>query len=173
MWTGRQLLCWNLLARGRSNPALFLPLCCPPLSLPLSLSPISCPHLVSSTPSVFPSIAPTLVPLPVSLLLGSHAALQPVTAVLQSLTPPQLAGVLGAILTSENISKPQIWVAYEPSAQVVDAIQALEADREQLYKVQVQHGVQAPLAIDLRLAGITLLVVWCVVSTSLPGITVV
>ena len=74
-------------------------------------------------------------------------------AVMQSLTPPQLAGVLGAILTSENISKPQMWVAYEPTAPVVNAIQALEADREQLYKVQVQHAVQAPLAIDLRLAG--------------------
>ena len=72
---------------------------------------------------------------------------------MQSLTPPQLAGVLGAILTSENISKPQIWVAYEPSAEVVNAIQALEADREQLFKVQVQHGVQAPLVVDLRLAG--------------------
>ena len=76
-------------------------------------------------------------------------------AAMQSLTPPQLAGVLGAILTSENISKPQIWVAYEPSAEVVTAIQALEANREQLHKAQVQHGVQAPLAIDLRLAGIT------------------
>lgn len=75
------------------------------------------------------------------------------TFVLQSLTPPQLAGVLGAILTSENISKPQIWVAYEPSAEVVNAIQALEPNRELLYKAQVQHGVQAPLAIDLRLAG--------------------
>ncbi|KAL3144002.1 hypothetical protein ABBQ32_003810 [Trebouxia sp. C0010 RCD-2024] len=72
----------------------------------------------------------------------------------QSLTPPQLAGVLGAILTSENISKPQVWVAYEPTAQVVDAVQALEPERERLYKVQVQHGVQAPLAIDLRLAGV-------------------
>ena len=74
---------------------------------------------------------------------------------MQSLTPPQLAGVLGAILTSENISKPQVWVAYEPTAPVVDAVQALEPERERLYKVQVQHGVQAPLAIDLRLAGVT------------------
>lgn len=76
-------------------------------------------------------------------------------AVVQSLTPPQLAGVLGAILTSENISKPQVWVAYEPTAEVVDAVQALEPERERLYKVQVQHGVQSPLAIDLRLAGMT------------------
>lgn len=73
---------------------------------------------------------------------------------MQSLTSPQLAGVLGAILTSENISKPQVWVAYEPTEQVVDAVQALEPERERVYKVQVQHGVQAPLAIDLRLAGV-------------------
>ena len=80
---------------------------------------------------------------------------------MQRLTPPQLAGVLGAILTSENISKPQVWVAYEPTAQVVDAVQALEPERERLYKVQVQHSVQAPLAIDLRLAGMTLCVEAC------------
>ena len=86
---------------------------------------------------------------------------------MQSFTPPQLAGVLGAILTSENISKPQVWVAYEPTQKVVDAVQALEPERERLYKVQVQHGVQAPLAIDLRLAGM-LLRLKCM-QTHLPG----
>ena len=77
--------------------------------------------------------------------------------VVQNLTPPQLAGVLGAILTSENINRPQLWVAYEPTAEVVQAVEALEGSRERLFRVQVQHGVQAPLAIDLRLAGEALL----------------
>lgn len=86
-----------------------------------------------------------------SAVLSQQA--QRAVAVMQGLTPPQLAGVLGAILTSENISKPQIWVAYEPTAEVVNAVQMLEPERERLYKVQAQHGVQAPLAIDLRLAG--------------------
>ncbi|KAL0037105.1 hypothetical protein WJX79_000589 [Trebouxia sp. C0005] len=72
----------------------------------------------------------------------------------QNLTPPQLAGVLGAIMTGENISKPQIWAAYEPTPEVINAVQALEGDREQLYKAQAQHGIQAPLSMDLRLAGI-------------------
>lgn len=58
------------------------------------------------------------------------------------------------MLTSENISKPQLWVAYEPSAAVITAVTALEGDREALYKAQIQHGVQAPLAVDLRLAGV-------------------
>lgn len=93
-----------------------------------------------------------------------------VVAVMQSLTPPQLAGVLGAILTSENISKPQVWVAYEPTAQVVDAVQALEPERERLYKVQVQHGVQAPLAIDLRLAGISFCSCMQIQSLSKAGV---
>ena len=75
--------------------------------------------------------------------------------VVQNLTPPQLAGVLGAIMTGENISKPQIWAAYEPTPEVISAVHALEGDREQLYKAQVQHGIQAPLSIDLRLAGNT------------------
>lgn len=72
---------------------------------------------------------------------------------MQSLSPPELAGLLGGILTSENISKPQMWVAYEPTAAVVKAVEALEDMKEQLFKHQVQHGIQAPLAIDLRLAG--------------------
>ena len=72
---------------------------------------------------------------------------------LQNLTPPQLAGVLGAIMTGENISKPQVWAAYEPTPAVIAAVQALEGEREQLYKAQVQHGIQAPLSMDLRLAG--------------------
>lgn len=119
------------------------------------------------TPSLSsPSLLSSLLAAPLLLyLLPLYPASHPVAAAVQSLTPPQLAGVLGAILTSENISKPQIWVAYEPTAQVVNAIQALEADREQLYKVQVQHGVQAPLAIDLRLAGTTS--GWFVVQTDL------
>ena len=58
--------------------------------------------------------------------------------VVQNLTPPQLAGVLGAIMTGENISKPQVWAAYEPTPEVVNAVHALEGDREQLYKAQVK-----------------------------------
>lgn len=76
--------------------------------------------------------------------------------VVQNLTPPQLAGVLGAIMTGENISKPQIYAAYGPTPEVSKAVQALEGDREQLYKAQVQHGIQAPLSIDMRLAGNTI-----------------
>ena len=73
--------------------------------------------------------------------------------VLQYLEPQKLAGVLGAILTGENISKPQVWVAYQPSKEVTAAVEALEPDRELLYKAQSKNGVLAPLSIDLRLAG--------------------
>ena len=76
-----------------------------------------------------------------------------VSVLLQSLTPPQLAGVLGAILTGENINKTQVWVAYKPSKEVTAAVEALEPDREQLARAQAQHNVAAPLFIDLRLAG--------------------
>ena len=72
---------------------------------------------------------------------------------LQNLKPPQLAGVLGAILTGENINKAQVWVAYKPSKEVTAAVEALEPDREQLSRAQAQHNVAAPLFIDLRLAG--------------------
>ena len=80
---------------------------------------------------------------------------------MQSLTPPQLAGVLTAVLTSDRVAKPQLWVAYEPSAAIVSAVTALQGDRERLYQAQVQHGVQASLAVDLRLAGRRLLAAVC------------
>ena len=73
------------------------------------------------------------------------------------------------MLTSENISRPQLWVAYEPSAAVIAAVTALESDREALYKAQVQHGVQAPLAVDLRLAGmLCIMFCWCIMFSGVP-----
>lgn len=88
---------------------------------------------------------------------------------MQSLTPPQLAGVLTAIVTSERVSKPQLWVAYEPSAAVINAVRSLEVDREELYKAQVQHSVQVSLAVDLRLAGRLLVAATCATWSAACG----
>ena len=72
---------------------------------------------------------------------------------LQDLAASQLAGVACALIAAESASRPAISAAYEPSQPVCHAIEALEADRERLYNLQLQAGVAQPLNVDLRLSG--------------------
>lgn len=72
---------------------------------------------------------------------------------LQDLAASQLAGVASALIAAESASRPAISAAYEPSQPVCHAIEALEADRERLYNLQLQAGVAQPLNVDLRLSG--------------------
>ena len=71
----------------------------------------------------------------------------------QDLAAPQLAGALAALVAGESVSRPSISAAYEPSQAVCDAIEALEEEREQLYDLQMQADIAAPLSVDLRLSG--------------------
>lgn len=73
--------------------------------------------------------------------------------VVQNLTSSQLAGVASALIAAESASRPAISAAYEPSQAVCEAIEALEADRERLYGLQLQAEVLQPLNVDLRLSG--------------------
>jgi hypothetical protein len=57
------------------------------------------------------------------------------------------------MVTSEAVSRVQISAAYEPSQAVVDCIEALEGERDSLFRTQRRFGVDAPLDVDLRLAG--------------------
>lgn len=72
----------------------------------------------------------------------------------QGLPPPQLAAAVSAAVAPEAVSRSGAWVAYPPSAIVVAAVEALEGERARLAALQVAAGVEAPLPIDLRLAGI-------------------
>lgn len=72
---------------------------------------------------------------------------------MQDLAAPQLAGALAALVAGESVSRPSISAAYEPSQAVCDAIEALEEEREQLYDLQMQADIAAPLSVDLRLSG--------------------
>lgn len=69
---------------------------------------------------------------------------------LQNLAASQLAGVASALIAAESASRPAISAAYEPSQPVCHAIEALEADRERLYDLQLQAGVAQPLNSTLR-----------------------
>ncbi|KAK9908752.1 hypothetical protein WJX75_002337 [Coccomyxa subellipsoidea] len=75
-------------------------------------------------------------------------------AALQDLAAPQLAGALAALVAGESVSRPSISAAYEPSQAICDAIEALEEEREQLYDLQMQADIAAPLSVDLRLSGV-------------------
>ncbi|KAK9821280.1 hypothetical protein WJX74_008477 [Apatococcus lobatus] len=72
---------------------------------------------------------------------------------LQSLTPPQLAALLSGV-TSEMGTRSSPTVRYEASATVVACMEALEPARLSLYQLQMAHGLEIPLAVDLRLAGL-------------------
>ena len=52
------------------------------------------------------------------------------------------------------MSRPQLRCAYEASAPVWEAAEALEGDRAALAELQARHGVDCPLELDLRLAGV-------------------
>jgi DSHCT (NUC185) domain len=56
-------------------------------------------------------------------------------------------------MLTQAVSRPQLRCAYEVSAPVWEAAEALEADREALAELQARHGVDCPLELDLRLAG--------------------
>jgi hypothetical protein len=53
----------------------------------------------------------------------------------------------------QAVSRPQLRCAYEASAPVWEAAEALEGDRAALAELQAAHGVDCPLELDLRLAG--------------------
>lgn len=72
---------------------------------------------------------------------------------LQMLKPPQLAGLLGAMVAADAVSRPHITAAYRPSDAIVHAVEAMEPDRSHLFDLQMEGRVEFPLDVDLRLAG--------------------
>ncbi|KAL4443480.1 hypothetical protein ABPG75_011217 [Micractinium tetrahymenae] len=75
-------------------------------------------------------------------------------AAVQGLAAPQLAAVLSAVIASESVSRPSVWTAYSASEAVNAAVLQLEDTRQALAALQIRHGVEAPIAVDLRLAGL-------------------
>eukprot|EP00200_Dunaliella_tertiolecta_P005053 CAMPEP_0202359206 /NCGR_PEP_ID=MMETSP1126-20121109/12588_1 /ASSEMBLY_ACC=CAM_ASM_000457 /TAXON_ID=3047 /ORGANISM="Dunaliella tertiolecta, Strain CCMP1320" /LENGTH=1135 /DNA_ID=CAMNT_0048952565 /DNA_START=212 /DNA_END=3620 /DNA_ORIENTATION=- len=74
------------------------------------------------------------------------------------LTGPELAGLLGAILTGEVLKRPSVnWVAYPASPKVVEVVDALEEQRCLMAELQSDAGLGSwndSLLLDLRFAGI-------------------
>jgi superfamily II RNA helicase len=72
----------------------------------------------------------------------------------QALPPPELAGVLSAVLAGELGLRPGVRARYPPSPSVIEALEDAEPARADLSRLQWRHGVDAPLAIDARLSGV-------------------
>lgn len=71
----------------------------------------------------------------------------------QDLSPQELAAVVCSMIAAELPTRPTISVQYGCSATVLEAIEAMEAEREKLYYLQTEAGISASLVVDLRLAG--------------------
>ncbi|KAG2449071.1 hypothetical protein HYH02_005820 [Chlamydomonas schloesseri] len=77
---------------------------------------------------------------------------------LHALTGPQLAALLGALISPEVLSKPTaVWAAYPVSPAVEAAVEALEEQRQLLVELQADAGLTRwndALLVDLRFAGL-------------------
>ncbi|KAG2444652.1 hypothetical protein HXX76_001396 [Chlamydomonas incerta] len=77
---------------------------------------------------------------------------------LQTLNGPQLAAMLGALISPEVLSKPTaVWAAYPVSPAVEAAVEALEGQRQLLVELQTDAGLTRwndALLVDLRFAGL-------------------
>ena len=71
----------------------------------------------------------------------------------QDLKAHELAAVLSSIIASEFNHRPSMHVGYGCSNATLEAIEAMEPDREWLYNLQIKAGVDAPLGVDIRLSG--------------------
>ena len=72
----------------------------------------------------------------------------------QSLTPSELAAALSAVAAGESTLRPGASAPYPPSRAVLSAVAAMEPARARLARAQAAAGVDSPLALDLRLAGV-------------------
>ena len=72
----------------------------------------------------------------------------------QALAPSELAAVLSAVAAGESTLRPGASAPYPPSRAVLSAVAATEPVRAKLARAQAAAGVDSPLALDLRLAGV-------------------
>lgn len=75
-------------------------------------------------------------------------------ASVQTLTPPILAAVVSALVAPDAFNRANVYVAYPPSDTVTIAVAELEPVRASLMATQVEAGVDMPVVIDIRMAGV-------------------
>ncbi len=72
---------------------------------------------------------------------------------MQDLNPAELAAVLSSIIAGETPPKPSTLAEYGSSEAVFRVFESMEDMRVELYDQQMAANIDAPLGIDLRLAG--------------------
>lgn len=72
---------------------------------------------------------------------------------------------MSSIIASEFNHRPNMFVGYGCSNATLEAIEAMEPDREWLYNLQVRAGIDAPLGVDIRLSGKIVMFVMSVIRS--------
>ncbi|KAL6771020.1 CPLD46 [Auxenochlorella protothecoides x Auxenochlorella symbiontica] len=75
-------------------------------------------------------------------------------AALQDLAPEHLAGALAALAAGDALSRPGLRVAYPAAPAAAAALEALEGARLELERAQAAAGVEVPVTLDARVAGL-------------------
>ncbi|RMZ57279.1 hypothetical protein APUTEX25_004113, partial [Auxenochlorella protothecoides] len=75
-------------------------------------------------------------------------------AALQDLAPEHLAGALAALAAGDALSRPGLRVAYPAAPAAAAALEALEGARLELERAQAGAGVEVPVTLDARVAGL-------------------
>lgn len=70
----------------------------------------------------------------------------------QGIKPSTLAGLLCALVTPFQLSRPEIVVALDPSDDLQLLVEELSQDAVHLASVQAQRGIMCPIEIDLKCA---------------------
>lgn len=71
---------------------------------------------------------------------------------MQDIKPSTLAGLLCALVTPFQVSRPEVVVALDPSEDLQMLVEELSQDAVLLASVQAQRGIMCPIEIDLKYA---------------------
>lgn len=69
---------------------------------------------------------------------------------MQGIKPSTLAGLLCALVTPFQVSRPEVVVALDPSDDLQLLVEELSQDAVHLASVQAQKGIMCPIEIDLK-----------------------
>lgn len=72
---------------------------------------------------------------------------------LQGIKPSTLAGLLCALVTPFQVSRPDCIVGIDPSEELQALVEDLSAGAVELASAQAQHGILCPIEIDLKCAS--------------------
>lgn len=91
----------------------------------------------------------------------AHPSAQQAGGVLQGIKPSTLAGLLCALVTPFQLSRPEVSVGVEPSEGLQLLVEDLSADAVELASAQAHHGILCPIEVDLKCGPMLRAVLLC------------